>query len=158
MSAAYNFTRSGAGGYFIKPSNLFTYVDAGGTLKNLHATVGDVAEIKLSGNLAVSRVHHMKRAAKFSGCSDAQQSQLNTAATNAQKYASNAFSYLAATTRGTARYTTWFGVYTTSRRDTVRSNFGSINSNQFSGFTYNCDCALSFEGYYGYVCAYTLQS
>ena len=157
VSAAYNFTRCGAGGYFIKPSNLFTYVDAGGAPKNLRATIEDVAEVKLSGNLAVSRVHHKRDGAKFSQCSDSQQTQINTAVPNAQAYASNAFGYLAAATQGTARYTTWFGVYSTPRRDIVQSHFSSIKTNQFSSYTYNCNCVFT-GGYFGYVCAYILQS
>ena len=55
VSATYNFTLSGTGNYSIEPSSHFTYLDVNGTLKDLHATVEDIAEVRLSGNLIVSR-------------------------------------------------------------------------------------------------------
>jgi len=54
VSAAYGFTRSGAGHYSIKPSNVFVYVGDDRTPKGLYAIVEVVIEVKLSGNLAVA--------------------------------------------------------------------------------------------------------
>ena len=61
MSTAYKFTRSGAGGYFIKPSNLFTCVDVDRTLKEFYVVVGNVARVELSGDLTASRPVYDKR-------------------------------------------------------------------------------------------------
>ena len=154
MCAAYNFTRSGAGDYTIEPSNLFTYVD--GTPKNLYATIKDIVEVKLSGNLAVSRLLHKRTT--FTNCSPISQSQLNIAASNAQKYAINAYSYIKGVLgpSSTPRYTTWFGTYTQHRKDIVQYHFGMIRSNKFSSFTYYCTCPDS--SIYSYVCVYIFQS
>jgi len=154
VPGAYNFTKSGSGDYSIEPSNLFTYVDADGTPKDLYATVEDAIEVKLSGNLAVSRPHDKR--ASFVSCSATRQSQINAAASSAQGLANNAHSYLQSISSGTRRYTTWFGAYTASRKSTVQSHFRLINSRQFSGFTYDCTCTDS--GIYAYVCTYILQS
>jgi peptidyl-Lys metalloendopeptidase len=83
----------------------------------------------------------------FVGCTTSRQSQINTAIANAKTYASNSASYLNAGTTG-ARYTTWFGAYTSSRYSTVRSHFSSISSafnNQ--NITVNCKCSKSAYAY-----------
>ena len=154
VSAAYNFTKSGSGDYSIEPSSQFTYADADGTIKDLYAIVGDVAKVKLSGNLAVSRVHDKR--ATFVSCSAPRQTQLNTAAASAQTYANAAYTYIRGISSGTNRYKTWFGTYTASRKNTVQNHFQLISSRQFSSFTYDCSCTS--PGIYAYVCAYILQS
>lgn len=152
--AAYNFTQSGAGNYSIEPSNLFTYVDADGTPKNFHADLEGTIEVNLSGTLAVSRVHDKR--ASFVSCSSTRKSQLNSAASSAQNYASKAYSYLKSISKSTRRYKTWFGTYTSSRKSTVQSHFRLISSRKYSSFTYDCSCTTSST--YAYVCAYLLRS
>jgi peptidyl-Lys metalloendopeptidase len=154
VSAAYNFTRSGAGDYSIGPSNLFTYVGAGGTPKNLRATVEGIAAVKLSGNLAVSRVHDKRTL--FPSCSATMQSKLKTAIVNAQSLAANAYAYLVSISSGTYWYLRWFGAYDPSRLNIVRNHFELISSRDFTGFTYDCSCTTS--DYLAYVCPYILQS
>jgi peptidyl-Lys metalloendopeptidase len=63
----------------------------------------------------------------FVGCSNTRANQIRTALTSAESYASNSLNYLTAGTRG-ARYTSWFGTYTSSRYSTVRSHYTSISS------------------------------
>jgi peptidyl-Lys metalloendopeptidase len=138
LSAAYNFTQSGSGDYTVEPSNLFTYVDADGTPKELYATVDDVAQFKLSGNLAVSHDHDKR--ATFVSCSAARRTLINTAAASAQTYTNNAYSYLVGLSSGRPRYRTWFGTYTASRKSTVQTHFRLIRSHPFSTFTYDCSC------------------
>lgn len=156
VSTAYNFTRSGAGDYTIEPSNLFTYVDADSILKDLYATVEGVAEVTLSGNLAVPRSRDKR--ASFTGCSPENQSDLDIAASNAQKYATVAFEYLKPIwgLTGPPRYTTWFGTYTPHRKDIAQYHFGKIRNNQFSSFTYHCTC--TDPSIFSYVRAYIFQS
>jgi len=89
VSATYNFTRSGAGHYSIEPSNLLTYVDADGTPKDIRATVEDVAKVKLSGNLAVSRAHDKR--ISYASCSYVEQVLAMTAAGNAGSYARGSY-------------------------------------------------------------------
>lgn len=150
MSTAYDFTQSGSGDYTIKPSNLFTYVDADGIPKNLYATVQDTAKVKLSGDLA-SRVHNKR--ATFNGCSVDQQSDINAAASGAQDYSKKTSAYVSGITDSTERYTTWFGEYDDGRRTTVQDHFNLINSRDFSNdFTYDCTCTDT--SVYAYVCAY----
>jgi peptidyl-Lys metalloendopeptidase len=62
----------------------------------------------------------------FIGCSNTRTTQIRSALTSAESYASNSLSYLNAGTRG-PRYTTWFGTYNSSRYSTVRSNFAKIS-------------------------------
>ena len=150
VSAAYNFTRSGVGSYSIEPSNLFTYVDGEGLPKNLYATVEDITEVKLSGNLAVSRAY--KKRATFASCSWVEQTLTQTAVNNAQNYANSAYSYIQGISGGTPRYETWFGPYTDSRKSTVQDHFRLISSHSFSGFTYDCSCTTADT--YAYTCVH----
>lgn len=62
----------------------------------------------------------------FIGCSNTRTTQIRTALSSTESYASNSLSYLNAGTRG-ARYTTWFGTYNSSRYSTVRSHFAAIS-------------------------------
>ena len=151
MSALYNFTRSGAGDYSVKPLNLFTYVDVGGTPKNLYATVEDIAEVKLSGNLVVSRVDDKRDS--YPGCTADSRLVLAATAATAQEYVNEAYSYLKAILSGTPRYSLWFGVYDVSRKSTVQDHFWHIGSNDFSSFTYNCNCPHEDQGSFAFVCA-----
>jgi len=154
VSTAYDFTRSGTGDYTIKPSNLFTYVNADGTPKNLYATIEDAAKVKLSGKLSVSRAHYKR--ATFNDCSSSQQSDIELAASNAHVYASTATNFLTGLSSSTELYTTWFGTYHDSRKGTVQEHFSLISSRDFSGFTYNCTCTE--PTLFAYVCAYTFKS
>jgi peptidyl-Lys metalloendopeptidase len=63
----------------------------------------------------------------FIGCSNTRSTQIRTALTSAESYASNSVSYLNAGTRG-PRYTTWFGTYNSNRYSTVRSHFANISN------------------------------
>ena len=103
VSAAYNFTRSGGGGFSIKPSTRFTYVDGDGTLKDLYATVGDVARVKLSGDLDISPPISYTRG-RFLGCSADEVTALITSTLDAGVIVQRAIQYLAGLTGGTPRY------------------------------------------------------
>jgi len=84
----------------------------------------------------------------FTKCTVAQQGDLNAARTQASNYSANALSYLNASTLN-SRYTTWFGAYTASRYNTVKSNFAAITSAMdTASVTFNCGCK---KPYYAYV-------
>ena len=86
----------------------------------------------------------------YTGCTAARTSSAGTAVISARTYASNAKGYLNAGTTG-ARYTTWFGAYTSSRYGTANQHFNNISTaiNQNAGqITINCGCT---QNYYAYV-------
>lgn len=85
----------------------------------------------------------------YVGCSSTQISQLGTAIASARTYSENSKGYLNAGTVG-ARYTTWFGAYTSSRYSTARSHYVSIDSalDQSGGqVKINCGCNQSYFAY-----------
>jgi peptidyl-Lys metalloendopeptidase len=85
----------------------------------------------------------------FTKCTTSQQSSLITARTEASNYAVNANTYLNAGTQG-PRYTTWFGVYNSSRYNTVKSHFSAIGSAMdTASVTFNCSCRK--KNVYAYV-------
>ena len=91
------------------------------------------------------------KAATYASCSSSQQSSLASAHTQAKSYATNSLNYMNAGTQG-ARYTTWFGAYTSSRYSTVRSHFSGI-SNALNNLTvtYDCYCTPSAASAFAYV-------
>ncbi|KAK7037541.1 hypothetical protein VNI00_011033 [Paramarasmius palmivorus] len=142
LSAAYNFTLPGEGFYDIHADNLFQIVDpATSELTDLRATQETSLQANVKGKLAIARrevpSNGLAKRATYRSCSSTQQSQLAEAATAAANYANGASSYLNALSSGTSRYTTWFGTYATSRKNTVASNFNAIKGYSFSGETYD---------------------
>jgi len=84
----------------------------------------------------------------FNACTDPQITALNTARADAEAYASNAENYLLANTQG-PRYTTWFGVYSSTRYNIVKSNFTDISdAMDNAGIAFDCKCK---QNYYAYV-------
>jgi peptidyl-Lys metalloendopeptidase len=84
---------------------------------------------------------------RFRNCSTSRQNSTRSGLSTAQTIAGNALGYLNAGTRG-ARYTTWFGAYTSSRYSTARSHFGSIdNAIRTKTITFDCGCTESAYAY-----------
>ena len=85
----------------------------------------------------------------FNVCTTAQQAILLNARAGATTYASGAKSYLAGISSGTNRYLTWFGAFTTSRLNTVKSHFDALTTAWTSAsVTFDCKCK---QNYYAYV-------
>ncbi len=84
----------------------------------------------------------------FKACTIDQQTLIASARNTAKVYASNAENYLLAGTQG-LRYTTWFGVFNTTRYNTVKTNFTAI-SNAWDNAGVNFDCGCK-QNYYAYV-------
>ncbi|KAI8981241.1 peptidyl-Lys metalloendopeptidase [Trametes punicea] len=150
LSAAYNFTHSGAGKYTIEPSNLFHYVDPETQEpKEIRANTGaHVATV--SGKLAVARpTPAVTKREHYHGCSPSEEQAVAAAAPAAQTYVAHALAYLENHTGPTPRYTTWFGAYTTERHSIVRTHFTHMDGNDFSSFTYDCSCDVASA--YAYV-------
>jgi hypothetical protein len=85
---------------------------------------------------------------QFVACSVDRQSLIAQARIDAISYSTNAKSYLNANTLDT-RYTTWFGVFSTTRYSTVNNHFNAITSAFVNAtITYDCGCT---QNYYAYV-------
>ncbi len=85
----------------------------------------------------------------YVGCSTTQINGAGNAVVSARGYTENAKGYLAAGTTG-ARYTTWFGAYTSTRYNTVSQNFVAIDSamDMSAGeIKINCGCNQSYYAY-----------
>ncbi|MEG3788573.1 M35 family metallo-endopeptidase [Lysobacter sp. CCNWLW3] len=85
----------------------------------------------------------------YVGCTSTRINTAGQAVTAARNYSENAKGYLNGGTVG-ARYTTWFGAYTSSRYSTARQHFVSIDAamDQNSGqITINCGCTSSAYAY-----------
>jgi len=86
----------------------------------------------------------------YVGCTTTQIDTAGGAVNSARSYTENSKGYLTAGTVG-ARYTTWFGAYTSQRYGTAHQNFVNIDSamDQSGGqVTINCGCN---QKYYAYV-------
>jgi len=93
----------------------------------------------------------------YLNCSNSHITSIGSALTNAQNYATESYNFLVNLPSGSrstdARFTTWFGAYTSSRYATVQSHYNNLK-NAFAGQTFqlDCDCA-SDNSYYAFVYA-----
>ena len=86
----------------------------------------------------------------FIGCSTTQIADAGNAVVEARKYSENGKGYLATGTVG-ARYTTWFGAYTSARYSTASQHFVNIDAAlDQSGGQVTIDCGCN-QSYYAYV-------
>ena len=82
-----------------------------------------------------------------SNCSTSRRSTISTAFNASKTMAQNSQSYLNGSTVG-ARYTTWFGSYTSSRWNTAKSHFNNIVSAQNNqNVVFDCSCTQSYYAY-----------
>jgi peptidyl-Lys metalloendopeptidase len=94
----------------------------------------------------------------FVGCSNTRTTQVRSALTSAESYASNSLSYLNAGTRG-SRYTTWFGTYNSSRYTKVRSNYSKIsNAVSTKALVFDCSTCPGTEYADAYAYVYANQA
>jgi peptidyl-Lys metalloendopeptidase len=85
----------------------------------------------------------------FNACTVDQQNLLVSARNQAKIYANGSRDYLNSNNSGTPRYLEWFGAYTASRYNTVKSNFTDIAyAMTNAGITFDCKCK---QPYYAYV-------
>jgi peptidyl-Lys metalloendopeptidase len=85
----------------------------------------------------------------FVGCSNTQQSSIGSGVSAAQSMAANASAYLATGNAG-PRYTTWFGTYSSSNYNTVKSNFVAIGD-ALNNKPLVFDCSTCTQNAYAYV-------
>lgn len=116
------------------------WVDSSNKLSALRATANSKPG---TGGTVVSGVTYV-------GCSSTQITGAGSAVSQARTYSEGAKGYLASNTQG-ARYTTWFGAYTSARYSTVNQHFVAIDAamDQSGGqVKINCGCS---QNYYAYV-------
>jgi peptidyl-Lys metalloendopeptidase len=83
----------------------------------------------------------------YVGCSNTQASSVSSGVTAAKSMASSATSYLGNGTVG-PRYTTWFGTYSSSNYNTVKSNFTKIaDALNNKPLEFYCDCTSTAYAY-----------
>jgi hypothetical protein len=120
----------------------------------LYATVEGVVEVKLSGNLAVSRAHDKREA--FSRCSLPRQLELEGAIGRVQVYIEEAITQL--NPLGNTQYTTWFGCWEPLRGTVVHAYLELMRDRfQPSTFTYDCRACKRYD-ILARVCMYIFQS
>jgi peptidyl-Lys metalloendopeptidase len=85
-----------------------------------------------------------------SNCTSTRGSQISTAFASAYTYAAETSGYLNGISSGTARYTTWFGTYSSANLTTARSHFTNIK-NAFASAAVTVDCSCTDTGTYAYV-------
>jgi len=128
----------------LESASLRLYVDAKNPLRSLKPASGGTSKGKPgSGGTVVDGV-------TFVGCTAARTTDAGKAVVEARKYTENAKGYLNLGTVG-ARYTTWFGAYTSSRYNTAKSHYAAIDTalDQTGGqIKINCGCN---QNYYAYV-------
>jgi len=85
----------------------------------------------------------------YNACTTDQQTSLVAARNQAKTYAGEAETYLIGHNSSTSRYTTWFGLFTTTRHDIVETHFTAISdAMDNAGITFDCKCK---QNYYAYV-------
>ncbi|HEV8632266.1 MAG TPA: M35 family metallo-endopeptidase [Thermoanaerobaculia bacterium] len=158
LAAAYDFSRGGE--YTIQYRTALQ--DA---LRDDAPAAIDVTEV--ASNVAIVAVERDEGAARFLseaarhihdnastgfvGCSSSRQGSLKTARANATTIAGKAVDWLAAH-EGDSAYTTWFGVFTSSRLSSVQSHFTKIRSAMANAaVTFDCTCS---DSAYAYVYSY----
>jgi peptidyl-Lys metalloendopeptidase len=88
----------------------------------------------------------------YTSCSSSQQSSVLTAFNSSKTYASNSLSYLNGTPSATSRFTTWFGTYSTTNWNQIKTQFSKISS-ALNTANVVVDCSCTQSGTYAYVYA-----
>ncbi|CAE6487170.1 unnamed protein product [Rhizoctonia solani] len=147
LAGVYNFTQSGEGAYSFNAANVFNHVEQSGELKTIQAS-SNSHKFQLAGKLAASNGYTntiSKRAVSYTSCTSAQQPEIAKAAESSNTYVAEVDSYLAKVSSGTARYTTWFGEFSTSRHSTVVTHYKNIGTDATST-NYDCTACKSESG------------
>jgi peptidyl-Lys metalloendopeptidase len=134
--------------YGIESANAFSAQTS--LLKQSDSLKSDTAQTYIEGRETapiIEQADAVSGSTSFTSCSTSRQSSLITARNNASTYSTNSYNYLSAGTVG-ARYTTWFGTYSSTRYSTVRSHYSSIRSAMdTASVRFNCSCTDSAYAY-----------
>jgi len=145
LSEGYNFYEAGV--YKVR---MQFNVEVNG---NLHFVQSNTVLLRvLSEDLEADRITTGSRAfgsrVSYNGCSSSEQSTVKTAISNAVTASQNAENYMASSC--TSEYVTWFGTYSSSNWNTIKSDFTNIN-NKLASNNFGIDCTCNQPGTYAYV-------
>ena len=88
----------------------------------------------------------------YTYCSPSQSASLASALTSAASYAQSALTYLKTTTpSGTTRYVTWFGTYSSTNWNKLKTHFTNIQG-ALASKPYVFDCSCRQANIFAYVC------
>ena len=152
LGAYYDLSESGNYSIQYNVASWNLHSEKGNLLQGAASLTSNKLSLAIVGR-ASTAVHEIAPAAAtgsntFTKCTTTQQTSLNAARSQAGTYSANALSYLNAGTQG-LRYTTWFGVFNTTRYNTAKTHFSSISSAMDTApVTFNCGCK---KKYYAYV-------
>jgi peptidyl-Lys metalloendopeptidase len=128
----------------LRSAPVLLWVDAGSALKQQSAGKVSGQGKPGSGGTVVDGVTYV-------GCSATQITGGGAAVTQARAYSQNARDYFASHSAPTARYTTWFGAYTSTRFTTATNHYIAIdNALDQSGGQVKINCGCN-QNYYAYV-------
>jgi peptidyl-Lys metalloendopeptidase len=154
LSQYYDLTASGvyAVTYDVASSNLSSEKD--GPNQQVETLTSNTLELAIEGRPASGPAFEavapqaVSGATSFNKCTTSQQSTLLSARSQASTYSMDASSYLNSGKTG-SRYTTWFGVVTTTRYNQAKTNFTAISgAMDTKPVTFDCGCK---KPYYAYV-------
>lgn len=148
----YDLSASGRYSIQFRVSSLFLRSEKAALVKRDTTLVSNTLTLDIAGRqTAVREIQPdlVSGSTSFNRCNGSQQSSLNTARSEASTYAANALSYLSTGTQG-PRYTTWFGVFDSTRYSIVQSHFSSLSSAMDTApITFDCTCKK--KNVYAYV-------
>lgn len=153
LSDYYDFTQTGEYDVSYSASSFQLFNEKGNAFKSRDALTSAPINFKADGREAKGRPTPPppppSGGNSFSACTVDQQSLLVSARNQAKTYSSQAENYLFANNSGTLRYTEWFGAYSSTRYNTVKTNFTAISDAwDNAGVNFDCKCK---QPYYAYV-------
>jgi peptidyl-Lys metalloendopeptidase len=152
LGDVYDFTGTGRYEISYNVSSYDLFDKKGTPAKGKDALASDTISVKAAGRAAKGKPTPPPPPPgpgqnAFNACTTAQQSALSAARTQAKAYAANATTYLGANNQG-PRYTTWFGVVSSSRYSAVTSHFTAISSAmQNAGIVFDCSSKRNVYAY-----------
>lgn len=147
----YDLTQSGQYDVFYRVSSFNLFDEKNNAFKFRDTLVSEKISLSVEGRAAKVRPTPPPPpppgSNSFNACTVEQQDLLVLARNQAKVYAAGAESYMNGSLG--SRYTTWFGTVTTSRANTVKTNFVAISdAMDNAGITFDCKCK---QNYYAYV-------
>ncbi len=153
LADTYDLSQSGQYevSYAVASFNLFS--EKGNAFKFRDSLASDAISLKVAGREAKGKPTPPPPPPaggnSFNACTTTQQTALVNARNQSKTYASESKNYLNSHSSGTPRYLEWFGVFSTTRYNTVTNHFAAIsNAMDNAGITFDCKCK---QNYYAYV-------
>ncbi|KAG8902137.1 hypothetical protein FRB99_004824 [Tulasnella sp. 403] len=140
LGGVYDFSSIGEGPYEISANAKFLALDGSGDVHPLRAVKTKSHVTRISGKLTpVTRRALETGDITYNNCTSSQESLIATAAKSSQDYIDAVNSYLSTLKKGTPRWTTWFGNFTSSSKSTIVSHFSKMSGDP-ENTMYDCGC------------------